>query len=68
MKDEALEEIWSIRRQISAECGDDVATRYEFYRREEQEFLQRGGKLITKPGPRLPSSNDPAVVREEPPH
>ena len=67
MKDEALEEIWNIRRQIVAECGGDLNARYEFYRREQEDFIQRGGKLITKPGPRLPEPDESAVIREEPP-
>ena len=67
MKDEALEEIWNIRRQIAAECSGDLAARYEFYRREQEEFIRRGGRLITKPGPRLPEQDDTAVIREEPP-
>ena len=67
MKDEALEEIWTIRKQIAEECGGDLAARYEFYRQEQEEFVQRGGKLITNPGPRLPSPDETAIVREEPP-
>ena len=67
MKDEALEEIWNIRREIAGECGGDLAARYEFYRQEQEDFIQRGGKLITKPGPRLPEPDDSAVIREEPP-
>ena len=67
MKDEALEEIWNIRRQIAAECDGDLAARYEFYRQEQEDFIQRGGKLISKPGPRLIEPGESAVIREEPP-
>ena len=67
MKDEALEEIWTIRHQIAAECGGDLAARYEFYRRAQEDFIQHGGRLITKPGPRFPKRDDTSIVREEPP-
>ena len=52
MIDEALVEIWTIRREIAAECGGDLTARYDFYRREQEDFIQQGGKLITKPGDR----------------
>lgn len=67
MKDEALEAIWEIRRRIWEECGGDRQRVYERYRREQEEFVRAGGKLISKPGPRLPKPNDSPVIREEPP-
>ena len=67
MKDEALEEIWAIRRQISDESGGYLDARYALYREEQEEFTQKGGKLITKPGVRLPEPDESTVVREDPP-
>lgn len=67
MKDEPIEEIWAIRRQVWEECGGDVDKLYEIYRREQEEFARQGGKLITKSGPQLLQSDDSAIVREDPP-
>ena len=68
MKDQPLEEIWAIRRQLWDECGRDLGGLYETYRREQEEFVRQGGKLITKSGPQLPQQDDSAIVREDPPH
>ena len=67
MKDEPLEEIWAIRRQVWDEAGRDLGSLYETYRREQEEFVRQGGKLITKPGPQLPQHGNSAIVREDPP-
>ena len=67
MKDDALEEIWAIRRKIWDECDRDLAKLYEFYRQGEQQHVRCGGKLITKPGPRVSDEHEPAILREDPP-
>ena len=67
MKDEPLEEIWAIRRQIWEESGRDLGKLYEAYSREQEGFVRHGGKLITKPGPALPQPDDSPIVREGPP-
>ena len=67
MKDDALEEIWAIRRKIWDECDRDLAKLYEFYRQGEMQHVRSGGKLITKPGPRVPDASKSAIIREDTP-
>ena len=67
MKDDALEEIWAARRAIWNECDRDLAKLYEFYRQGEEQHVRSGGKLITKPGPRVPGEHGSAIIREDPP-
>ncbi len=67
MKDEPIEEIWAIRCQIWEECGGDLDQLYKIYRREQEEFIREGGRLITKSGPQLIQPDDSTIVREDPP-
>ena len=66
MKDQPLEEIWAIRRQVWEECGGDLDSLYEIYRGEQEEFVRQGGKLITRSGPQLLQADDSTIVCEDP--
>ena len=46
-RDEALEEIWEIRRQISRELGDDPKMRIAYYREVQKQF---GAKIYRREG------------------
>ena len=44
-RDETLEEIWAIRRQIAKEFGGDPRKRVAYYQRKQKES---GAKIVTE--------------------
>ena len=56
MKNDFLEEIWRVRKQISAECGHDLKKLAAMLRREEAKY---GDRLVRLPLRRKPPTSKP---------
>ena len=65
MKDEIIEEIRAVRRQIMAECGNDIGRYVDFLREKEEELRKQGHVFADPPRARLAESQS-LILREDP--
>ncbi|MEO7319798.1 MAG: hypothetical protein ABIZ56_12485 [Chthoniobacteraceae bacterium] len=64
MKDEVIEEIRAIRRQIMDECGNDVH-RYAEYLRASEAEMKKQGRVTAAPFVIHDADAAPSVLRED---